>query len=139
MGSFVPFSFRAWVKRLDWKSGTLQPDEAVIDGDSAHIFVDRGMYEYQAAPCRLYGINTPEMTDKDPVVRSKAVAARDFLRGLILGREVFVQSMMLDKYGRPIVIVWTDVAQFGDRSKSVNRAMIDAGHSVAYLQDHGPL
>ena len=58
MGAFIPFSFRAWVKRMNWKAGTLDGEGAVVDGDTAHFLVDRGMYEYQAANCRFWGVKS---------------------------------------------------------------------------------
>jgi endonuclease YncB( thermonuclease family) len=49
---------------------------------------------------RLTGIDTAEITSKDPALKAKAVQARDWLRGQILGKDVFLESAGLDKYGR---------------------------------------
>jgi endonuclease YncB( thermonuclease family) len=131
--SFVPFSYRAWVKRMNWKAGTLDGEGAVVDGDTAHFLADRGMHEYQAANCRFWGVNTPELNDTDPAKRQAALAAKTWLRQTIEGKQVFVLSKGLDKYGRPLVIVWLSEADFGDNVKSVNRQLIDLGYAVAYM------
>lgn len=130
---FSPFCYRAWCKRFDSKTGNLVSEGAVRDGDSAWFVLDNGFYSYLGANCRLFGVNTAEINDKDPVVREKAKAAGEFLRGQIEGKQVFIKSKGLEKYGRPLFLVWLNEAAFGDASKSVNKAIIDAGHSVAFM------
>lgn len=130
---FEPFSYRAWVKRLNWTTGLLEADGAVIDGDSTWLFLDRGVYEYLAANCRLWGVDTPELNDKDEVKRLKAKTAKEWLKTHIEGKEVFVLSKGLDKYARPLVIIWTSASDFGMNEKSVNKAIIEAGLGEAYM------
>lgn len=131
--SFCPFSYRAWVKRLDWKTGSLIAEGAVRDGDSSWFILDRGTYEYQAANCRFWGVNAYELNDPDPLLREKAVQGKAWLQGRIEGKAVFVLSRGLDKYGRPLVIVWEREADFGDNAKSVNAALIQSGLAVCYM------
>jgi endonuclease YncB( thermonuclease family) len=50
-------------------------------------------------------------------------------------KNLCVKSEKLDKYGRPLVTIWTDPAAFGDNSKSANKAMIDAGHAIPFMGD----
>jgi endonuclease YncB( thermonuclease family) len=54
---------------------------------------------------------------------------------IVGSKDLSVKSEKLDKYGRPLVTIWTNPAVFGDNSKSVNKAMIDAGHAVSYMGD----
>jgi endonuclease YncB( thermonuclease family) len=131
--SFVPFTYRAWAKRLDWNAGQLVSETAVVDGDSLWILFDRGIYEYAACNCRLWGVNAYELNDIDPAKRAKAQEGKAWLKTQIEGKQVFVLSKGLDKYGRPLVIVWVNEADFGDNTKSVNRALLDAGLAVAYM------
>jgi|SRR3990172_857672 len=131
--SFKPFCYRAWVKRLDWKTGQAVAAEAIHDGDSGWFLMDKGNREYLNANCRLFGVNAPELNDTDPAIRAKALASRDWLRTEIEGKEVFVLSEKLDKYGRPLVIIWAAEADFGNNSKSVNKKLLDLGLAVSYM------
>lgn len=130
---FEPFSYRAWVKRLNWNTGTLESEGAVVDGDSTWLLFDRGVYEYHACNCRLWGVNTPELNSKDEVERLKAKTAKEWLKGQIEGKEVFVLSKGLDKYGRPLVEIYLNALDFGNQSKSVNQMLIEGGLGAAYL------
>lgn len=126
------FQNRAWVKKLDWKAGQLVIDGAVHDGDTAWLFLDHGERDYMCASCRLWGINAYELTDKDPVRRQKAVEGREWLKSQIQGKEVYVISKDLDKYGRPLVIIWLDTMTFGSWEGSVNNAMVKLELAVPY-------
>jgi endonuclease YncB( thermonuclease family) len=50
-------------------------------------------------------------------------------------KDLFVKSEKLDKYGRPLVTIWTDEAGFGDNQKSLNAEMIRAGHAIPFMGD----
>lgn len=130
---FSPFCYKAWVRKLDWKTGQLISTDAIHDGDSGWFYMDKGNREFLNANCRLYGCNANELSDTDPVKRQQAVDARTWLRAQIEGKEVFVYSKSLDKYGRPLVIIWLNEADFGDNTKSVNKALINAGLAVPYM------
>jgi endonuclease YncB( thermonuclease family) len=133
---FIPFCYRAWVKKMDWAKGQLidDPDQVLYDGDSGYTFADVGRRAYDNTRFRLYGVNAPEMNAKDPVVRAAAVKSRDWLRSQILGKQVFIKSAaMEEKYGRVLLIIWTSEADFGDAAKSINKQMIDLGLATAYM------
>jgi endonuclease YncB( thermonuclease family) len=131
--SFVPFAYRAWAKRLDWIAGQLISETAGVDGDSCWFFLDNGRHQYTACNCRLWGVNAYEINDIDPVKRQKAQEGKVWLKAQIEGKQVFVLSKGLDKYGRPLLIVWVDESDFGDNASSVNKALLDAGLAVAYM------
>jgi endonuclease YncB( thermonuclease family) len=97
------------------------------------LFLDLGVYGYQAANCRLWGINAPEMNDKDETVRAKAAMARDALRAMIDGKHVFVLSKGLDKYGRPLVVIWENVGDYPAYDKSVNAKLVRQGLAKEYV------
>lgn len=131
--AFSPFCYRAWVRKFDWPTGQAISTDAIHDGDSGWFLMDKGNREFLNANCRLWGCNANELNDPDPAKRQKAVDARTWLRAQIEGKQVFVLSKGLDKYGRPLVVVWLNEADFGDALKSVNKALIDAGLAVPYM------
>jgi len=130
---FLPFSYRAVVKKMDWATGQLVSQDAVHDGDSGWLFMDKGNREFLNANCRLYGVNAYELNDTDPAKRLKAQEGRTWLKAQIEGKPVYVLSKGLEKYGRPLVIIWLNVADFGDNTKSVNKALIDTELAVPYM------
>jgi micrococcal nuclease len=101
----------------------------VIDGDTVVLNIDLGFKIHHITPCRLAGINAPEMNSKDEKVRAAAVASKEYLMGLLPEEmEVVIVSRKLDKYGRPVVNIW----HIQNKQKFVNHLMIDAGHAVIY-------
>jgi endonuclease YncB( thermonuclease family) len=130
--SFTPFVYRAWVKRLNWKTGQFI-DGAVHDGDSAWFLFDRGVYEYLNANCRLWGVNAYELNDVDPIKRQKAQEGKIWLKDQIENKLAYVLSKGLDKYGRPLVLVWLVEADFGDNIKSINKQLLDVGLALPFM------
>lgn len=130
--NFTPFSYVAWARKLDWKNGQLLT-EAVIDGDSVWLFRDKGDRLYESDNCRLYGVNAPELNSTDPLIREKAKESRDWLKNVIEGKLLYVYSRDLDKYGRPLVIIWSSEIDFGDNSKSINKQLLDLGLAVPFM------
>lgn len=130
---FTPFVYRAWCKKFDTKTGTLVADGAVHDGDSAWFVFDNGFYSYLGANCRLYGVNAYEINDKDPAIRAKAQEGKAWLKAQVEGKPVFIQCKGLEKYGRPLLLVWLNEADFGDASKSVNKGLLDTGLAIAFM------
>lgn len=130
---FSPFCYRAWCKKFDKNTGNLVSEGAVHDGDSAWFVLDNGFYSYLGANCRLFGVNAWEINDKDPVIRAKAQEGKAWLKAQIEGKQVFIQSKGLEKYGRPLFLVWLNEADFGDASKSVNKGLINTGLAVAFM------
>jgi micrococcal nuclease len=101
----------------------------VIDGDTVVLNIDLGFKIHHISPCRLAGINAPEMNAKDEKVRAAAVASKEYLQSLLPeGMEVTIASRKLDKYGRPVVDFLCEENQF----VSVNDLMTDARLAVIY-------
>lgn len=75
----------------------------IIDGDTFET-------SRRKHPVRLDGVDTPEKTEPG------YQAAKKELQELILNREVTVETIARDKYGRPIAKVKLD-------NQSVNKAM----------------
>jgi micrococcal nuclease len=101
----------------------------VIDGDTVVLDIDLGFKIHHISPCRLAGINAPELNSKDEKVRLAAIASKEYLMTLLPEEtEVVIVSRKLDKYGRPVVNIW----QIQNKQKFVNHLMIDAGHATIY-------
>lgn len=80
----------------------------VYDGDTMTVDIDLGFsMSLKKLKVRLTGIDTAEMKSKDPELKKKATAARDWLREQCLGKQVFLESAGLDKYGRWLGKVYT--------------------------------
>ena len=73
---------------------------------------------------RLACIDTPELRGKraDPV---PARAARDYLRSLVVGREVGIRRITTDRYGRT-------VAELFVGGSNVQQQLVASGHADIY-------
>ena len=73
---------------------------------------------------RLACIDTPELIGKraEPV---PAIAARNHLRGLVLGKKVGIRRITEDRYGRT-------VAELFVGETNVQREMVATGHAEVY-------
>lgn len=81
---------------------------AVYDGDTLTVDVDLGFHtSLRDCKVRLLGIDAPEIKGGDALSKGKARAARDWLASQCLGREVYLESTSLDKYGRSLGRVYT--------------------------------
>jgi len=102
----------------------------VIDGDTVVLNIDLGFKIHHITPCRLAGINAPEMNSKDEKVRAAAVQSKEYLMGLLPEEtEVTIVSRKLDKYGRPVVVF---MPHYSNEIYRVNELMIKSGHATIY-------
>lgn len=104
----------------------------VYDGDTCTIDVDLGLNVWmRGEKVRLRGINAPELR-KEQLVAGRA--ARDFLRELILEKEVIVRTRKeaRGKYGRWIADIFLETE---NGWLDVNRHLIEAGHAAEYMAD----
>jgi len=100
----------------------------VIDGDTVVLDIDLGFNIHHISPCRLYGINAYELRSKNAEEKVLAKKGLEELKCLLLEKsEVFIFSKELDKYGRPLVII------FNDKNVNVNAHMVDTKLAVTYL------
>lgn len=99
---------------------------AVYDGDTCTVDIDLGLSTWiRGEKIRLNRINAPEMTGSD---KPKGTVARDFLRGLILDKDIVLQTIKdaREKYGRYLGELWL---QKDGAPLNVNDAMVNAGHA----------
>ena len=98
----------------------------VYDGDTATFaFCLTDDRDPCKESCRFIGYNSAEIRSKDPVEKDKAICSRDYLKELIYQKVVRITIKGFDKYGRPLVEVYT-----GDTF--VNELMVELGFGKPY-------
>ena len=88
----------------------------VYDGDTCTIDMDLGLHTWiKGEKIRLTRINAPELRGTE---RTKGLKSRDFLRSLILNKEVFIETIKdkKEKYGRYLADGWLE----DDKGKFIN-------------------
>ncbi|MEJ5262390.1 MAG: thermonuclease family protein [Ignavibacterium sp.] len=79
---------------------------SVYDGDTCTIDIDLGLHTWiRGEKIRLNRINAPELKGKE---RAKGIASRDFLKSLILDKEIIIETIKdaKEKYGRYLGEIW---------------------------------
>ena len=98
----------------------------VYDGDTitvacyVHDLPD--LYRFSV---RLNGIDCPEMKTKNASEKSVAKLAKQYLDERIMGKDVDLRNVSLEKYGRILAEVWYN-------GVSMNTALVEARLAVAY-------
>jgi len=101
----------------------------VIDGDTLDLDVSLGFYVTQKVRVRLAGVNTPEMHDTDATKRAAAQAAKSFVEGLVLNKDVELKTQKTEKYGRWLATITIP----GEPEKDLAMELLAAGHAVKYM------
>ena len=114
----------------------------VYDGDTITVlfaFMGAGFFKEKV---RLRGIDTPEMrptgagrSEEDKAAEKRAAtAARDWLRGQILGKRVWLLMGGREKYGRWLADVYPHDSRDGARfiMNSYSKQLIQLGHAKPY-------
>ena len=108
----------------------------VYDGDTLWIVISLhgSLYKYKI---RMLGYDSPEMkpllsqANRDLEIQA-AVRAKEHLIGLLNGKEVVVEFMEYDKYGRPLAKLYTYVSGYGcigsNDDVCINDQMVQDGH-----------
>lgn len=98
----------------------------VYDGDTITIttYVHDLPHLYRFS-VRLDGIDCPEIKTKDAGEKSVALLAKQHLEERILGKDVELRNVSLEKYGRILAEVWYD-------GMSMNTSLVEARLAVAY-------
>jgi micrococcal nuclease len=99
----------------------------VYDGDTITI---ASKMPYENSPLfrfnvRLYGIDTPEIKGKNENEKTLAKKARDSLSQLIMNKNVTLQNVKNEKYGRILADVYLGELH-------LNKWMIDQSFAVEY-------
>ena len=100
----------------------------IYDGDTITADVDLGFNTWlHNQKFRLIEIDTEELRNKDPILKEKAYAARDYLRSLVIDRECTIKCHGKGKYGR-----WLGELFIDGLETSVNTHLIETGHARKY-------
>ncbi len=97
---------------------------SVTDGDSVTVFTGRG-----TRTVRLYGIDCPEGRQAGGPEAAKATER------LVLWREVNLETMDTDQYGRAVAILTLAAPPAGSPlagGRSLNEELVAAGHAWVY-------
>jgi micrococcal nuclease len=98
----------------------------VVDGDTVELMIHLGFTIVWKSTCRFFGVNTPELKSKDPLVRAKALEAKQYLIDkLPAGEVVYITSKELDKYGRPLADIY-----YSPELKHLNQELLDTGLAI---------
>lgn len=102
----------------------------IIDGDSLILDIDLGFYMFMnETKIRLYGLDTPEMTSEDPLLRLQAIMATRYLfDNLKVGDKVTIKTVLdkREKYGRLLATVFTN------DGLNINEGLIQNKLAVSY-------
>jgi micrococcal nuclease len=95
----------------------------VIDGDTIVANVDLGFYIHlHELDFRLVGINTPEMYGSE---REEGLKVKEYLRLLIEGNDVEIETYKADSFGRWLCNVWYEGIH-------INQHLIEIGMAEIY-------
>jgi len=105
----------------------------VYDGDTiTAIFKPKNVTEMIKFKVRMLDYDSPEMKPskkinetKRIILKSKAIDARDYLRGRILNKWVRMECSSWDKYGRLLARIYLS-------DKCINKEMLDKGYGYPY-------
>lgn len=105
------------------------------DGDTCTLTISLGFgLSVSNKPCRLYGINTPELRGGSDETKAKGYIARDFLRDKILNKNLILYTMKDDqgKYGRLLGILYTTNDK-GEPDVCINNLLLEGQYAVEYM------
>jgi micrococcal nuclease len=101
---------------------------SVYDGDTCRVNIDMGFNtELKNEKIRLSGINAPELKGSE---REAGLKSRDFLRGLILGKQIYLETEKdrKGKYGRYLGTIWlkNDAGVY----ENINEKLVENGFAI---------
>ena len=108
----------------------------VVDGDTIDVNIDLGFgMSYNKQRVRLMGIDTPESRTRDLEEKVYGKAAKNYLKQLLASGNVSLVSHDKGKFGRilgELFVKDNEGHPVFETNISVNQAMIDNHHAVAY-------
>jgi micrococcal nuclease len=100
---------------------------SIWDGDSLTASISLGFnFQFEKLKIRLYGIDTPELRGD---TLEEARLARDFLKGLILEKDIYVETIKdkKGKYGRYLAKIWLE--KDGEYI-NINDLLVSEGYAI---------
>ncbi len=98
------------------------------DGDTITVNIDLGLKTHIVdEKIRLHRIDAPEVRGAS---RPAGLAARDFLRSIILNKQIVIETIKdrKGKYGRYLGEIW--LPNENDEFQNINDLMVTEGHAV---------
>ena len=102
---------------------------SVYDGDTCRVDLDLGFGVWKKnETLRLSRINAPEVRGEE---KAAGRLSRDYLRGLILDKDVMIQSIRdrKGKYGRYLAEIWLFDA-LNEQWHNINDMLVENGQAV---------
>ena len=102
--------------RVDYGSVRVDEVSSIYDGDTIRVTIRAWpAVAGERIPVRLYGIDTPEMSDKRPRVYKLARSAKQFSVAQLRGaKRIELRQIRRDKYFRLLAEVWVDGRNLGE-------------------------
>ena len=100
---------------------------SVYDGDTCRVDIDLGLHTWlHNEKLRLARINAPELRGSE---REAGLKARDFLRSLISGQDILIETIKdrKGKYGRYLAEIW--LQQENGEWLNINDHLVATGHA----------
>ncbi len=99
----------------------------VYDGDTIKVFIkDFPSIIGDRVSIRFVGLNAPEITSKNPLVRSLAFKVKEYVLARIKSaKSLWLRNMQRDKYFRILADVWVD-------GYSLNARLLELGCVLSY-------
>jgi micrococcal nuclease len=97
----------------------------VVDGDTVDAVIDVGFKLTTTLRLRLLGVDTAELTSKDPVERAKAQEAKLYLIQELLNKSVTIRTEKSDVFGRYLAAIDVDGRDF-------NNELLEKGLAVPF-------
>lgn len=115
-------------KRTSYGNVIVSKVISVYDGDTFRCNInDFPAIIGQDISIRIYGVDTPEMKDKDPMKKAQAIKARDYVRSrLNKAKKIELRNIQRDKYFRILADVYAD-------NSSISDELIKKGYAKPYF------
>lgn len=107
----------------------------VIDGDTVDLEIDVGFHMKATQRCRLYGIDTLELDDKEEIVRGQARIAKDYTETYLTGKTLLVKTEKTDSFGRWIAMIWAPDSH--GKQQFFNALLVKEGYAKIYMDRIG--
>jgi micrococcal nuclease len=95
----------------------------VVDGDTVDAVIDVGFKMTTTQRLRLAGIDTAELTSKDPVERASAQEAKLFLIQELLNKDVIIKTEKADAFGRYLATIYLSDVNVNETMLAKNLAL----------------
>ena len=96
------------------------------DADNLEILIDCGFNIYLKEKARLNGIDAPELRTKNKKEKELAYEARNYVRDLVLDKDIEITTTKEGKYGRYLIDVYLE------DGTHLNKHLIDIGYAKEY-------